>query len=147
MSKFSEKLRDMRHLYSLTQKDLGDKLGFAESTISLYEAGKREPDIATLIKICDYFNCTLDEMIGRSIDHPQVISSNQTCSPRSKIIEQIKKQIKSSADFFHQCQAEYKRYEAEADELKTRMNELNHIMNTTKTIVYKLEELIKDEVR
>ena len=64
-----------------------------------------------------------------------------------EITDSIKQQIKLSADLFHQCQTEYKECEAKIAELKLRMCELKHCMNAMKNIVYKLEELIKDEVR
>jgi transcriptional regulator with XRE-family HTH domain len=41
---------------SLTQSELGSRLGIAKSTISLYESGKREPDFETLEKFADFFN-------------------------------------------------------------------------------------------
>ena len=47
------KLRELRKQKNLSMKELGAILGLAESTISLYENGKREPDIATLIKIAN----------------------------------------------------------------------------------------------
>lgn len=44
------KLKELRKEHKLSMKELGKILGLSESTISLYEAGKREPDIKTLIK-------------------------------------------------------------------------------------------------
>ena len=58
------KLRELRKQKNLSIKELGAMLGLAESTISLYENGKREPDIATLIKIANYFNVSVDELLG-----------------------------------------------------------------------------------
>lgn len=60
------KLREIRKQKNLSMKELGAILGLAESTISLYENGKREPDIATLIKIANYFNVSVDELLGCS---------------------------------------------------------------------------------
>ena len=50
------KLKELRKEHKLSMKELGKILGLSESTISLYEAGKREPDIKTLIKMADYFD-------------------------------------------------------------------------------------------
>lgn len=58
------KLRELRKQKNLSMKELGSILGLAESTISLYENGKREPDIATLKKIANYFNVSVDELLG-----------------------------------------------------------------------------------
>lgn len=46
-------------------KALGQELGMAESTVSLYESGKRCPDIQTMIRFADYFNVSLDYLCGR----------------------------------------------------------------------------------
>ncbi len=59
-----EKLKELRKQNNITMKELGKKLNLAESTISLYEMGKREPDFQTLIKIADLFNVTIDYLLG-----------------------------------------------------------------------------------
>ena len=46
-------------------KELGQIFGVAESTISLYETGKREPDQAMLLKMAEYFNVSVDYLLGR----------------------------------------------------------------------------------
>ena len=60
------KLKELRKEHKLSMKELGKILGLSESTISLYEAGKREPDIKTLIKMADYFKVSVDVLIGRN---------------------------------------------------------------------------------
>lgn len=62
--KFNEILRILRRKKNLSQKDLGNKLGLAESTIGMYEQGKRQPDYETLLKIADYFEVTVDYLLG-----------------------------------------------------------------------------------
>lgn len=59
------KIRELRKAKKMTMKELGEVLGVAESTVSLYELGKREPDFETLRKIADYFNVSLDYLLGR----------------------------------------------------------------------------------
>ena len=48
MSMLGQNIRKLRENRGMTQFQLGEKMGLSESTISLYEAGKREPDAATL---------------------------------------------------------------------------------------------------
>lgn len=60
------KLKELRKEHKLSMKEVGKILGLSESTISLYEAGKREPDIKTLIKMADYFKVSVDVLIGRN---------------------------------------------------------------------------------
>lgn len=50
-------------------KQLGELVGVSESTISLYETGKREADYETMLKIAEVFNVSLDYLIrGRTGD-------------------------------------------------------------------------------
>ena len=40
----------------------------SENTISRYESGEREPGIAELIRIADYFRVSIDYLVGRTDD-------------------------------------------------------------------------------
>ncbi len=57
---------ELRKSRGITQKQFGELFGLAESTISLYEAGKRQPDYTTLSKIADYFGVSIDYLLGRA---------------------------------------------------------------------------------
>lgn len=57
-------LRKLRSQKKITMKALGVHLGVTESTVSFYESGKREPSIDTLIKLANYFEISLDELIS-----------------------------------------------------------------------------------
>lgn len=59
------RLKELRSEKGITMKRLGEELGFAESTISLYENGKREPDFSTLLTLSDYFGVSVDYLLGR----------------------------------------------------------------------------------
>ena len=47
----------------LTQKQLGDALGVAQSTMAQYETGARKPDIVTLKKLALVLHCTTDQLL------------------------------------------------------------------------------------
>ena len=74
------KLKELRKEHKLSMKELGKILGLSESTISLYEAGKREPDIKTLIKIADYFNVSVDVLLSRDETNKDEILDNHSLS-------------------------------------------------------------------
>lgn len=60
------RIKELRKSKKLTMSELGELVGgLAQSTISLYESGKRQPDQATLIKIADFFGVTVDYLLGR----------------------------------------------------------------------------------
>lgn len=66
MNSFGAKLKSCRKDMSLSQRELGQKIGVAESTISLYESNKRFPDAETLQKISSLFNVSLDYLLGNA---------------------------------------------------------------------------------
>lgn len=57
-------IRELRKKRNLSMKELGASIGVAESTISLYENGKRQPDYDTLIKISNFFHVSVDFLLG-----------------------------------------------------------------------------------
>lgn len=58
-----EKLRELRKEKGISLKELGAEIGVAESTMSLYENGKRQPDYETLLKLAEYFGVTVDYLL------------------------------------------------------------------------------------
>ncbi|MGR6857727.1 helix-turn-helix domain-containing protein [Bacillus halotolerans] len=78
--KFNETLKKLRREKNLSQKELGNKLGLAESTIGMYEQGKRQPDYETLLKIADFFEVTLDFLLGNPKDASSIKEKEATYS-------------------------------------------------------------------
>jgi transcriptional regulator with XRE-family HTH domain len=66
MKMFGTRLRSLRKKSGLTMKELGSKFNLAESTISGYENGTRKPDTDIMEKIADFFEVTVDFLLGRS---------------------------------------------------------------------------------
>ncbi len=60
-----EKLKVLRIEKGLSQKDLSERLNVSQGALSSWESGRYEPDIATVIKIADIFNISIDELVGR----------------------------------------------------------------------------------
>lgn len=61
-----KRLRELIDSHNLKQKQLAADLGYPLQTFNNYVRGEREPDLAAINKICDYFGCTADYLIGRS---------------------------------------------------------------------------------
>ncbi|MDY0345033.1 MAG: helix-turn-helix transcriptional regulator [Bacilli bacterium] len=57
-------LKIARQRKGLRQKELGDLINLSSKTISNYEAGIRDPDIKTLIKIAQVLEVTIDYLVG-----------------------------------------------------------------------------------
>ncbi len=60
------KLKELRKQRKISQLKLAIDLNMNQNTISRYENHEREADYETLIKIADYFNVTLDYLLGRN---------------------------------------------------------------------------------
>ncbi|CUQ89670.1 MAG: helix-turn-helix domain-containing protein [[Eubacterium] siraeum] len=61
-----EKLKELRKAKGISLKELGSIVGVAESTMSLYENGKRQPDYETLLKLAEFFGVTVDYLLRGS---------------------------------------------------------------------------------
>ena len=62
-------LKELRKLNNLSMDKLGKEINMSSGEISDIENGKKkDPRISTLIRIADYFNISLDELIGRKLE-------------------------------------------------------------------------------
>ena len=62
------RLKEIRKSKGISQIKLAIDLNTSQNTISRYETGEREPGIAELIKIADYFNISIDYLLERTDD-------------------------------------------------------------------------------
>lgn len=56
-------IKKRRKRLGLTQREMSEKLGVKQNTLSQYEKGKREPGINMLRKLADLFGCTIDDLL------------------------------------------------------------------------------------
>ncbi len=64
--KFGEILAELRQDKGLLQKDLAAIISVSVSTVSNYETGAHFPDVETLLKLADYFEVSIDYLLGRT---------------------------------------------------------------------------------
>lgn len=63
-----ENLRQMRINKGLTMKQLGEMTDVSESQIGMIETGKRKPSFELLLKLCEVFDCSIDDLVyGKKI--------------------------------------------------------------------------------
>ena len=65
MKIFQERLIEQRKLNKITQRQLADYLKIAQPSYIRYENGTAEPSMDTLVKIADYFDVSVDYLLGR----------------------------------------------------------------------------------
>ena len=68
MSKFPSRLRELREEKELLSKDFAKIMNVEPATITNWEKGNRFPKDDVLIKIADYFDCSIDYLLGRTDD-------------------------------------------------------------------------------
>ena len=66
MALFCERLKLLRKERGLKQREMAEQLGLALSSYQCYEYAKRFPDFHGLIAIADFFDVSLDYLVGRS---------------------------------------------------------------------------------
>ncbi|WP_391559642.1 helix-turn-helix domain-containing protein [Robertmurraya sp.] len=64
----ANRLVEQRKNKKLTQEELAKNIGITRSALSQYEIGRRQPDYDTLQKLADYFEVTVDYLLGRTDD-------------------------------------------------------------------------------
>lgn len=62
---FSLVFKNLRLKEGLTQKELAEELKIPQSTIAKYERGQLEANFKNLINIADFFNVSIDYLLGR----------------------------------------------------------------------------------
>ncbi|WP_448904398.1 helix-turn-helix domain-containing protein [Eubacterium sp.] len=62
------RLRDLREDNDITQNQIASILNVKQNTYSQYENGKREVPIDVLWKLADYYNVSIDYLVGRQND-------------------------------------------------------------------------------
>lgn len=66
MENFSVRIKTLRKERGLKQKELAEILGLADRSYQCYEYATRYPDFKGLIAIADFFDVSLDYLVGRS---------------------------------------------------------------------------------
>ena len=60
------KILELRTKRNLSQNELADLLDVSRQSVSKWETDASTPDLDRLIKLCDVFHITLDELTGRN---------------------------------------------------------------------------------
>ena len=74
MSRFPERLKELRKSRNISQQKLGTYLNYGYTAIANYESGRNEPSFDTLMKIAVFFDVTVDFLIGLS-NEPMIMNA------------------------------------------------------------------------
>ena len=68
MSTIGERIKGLRLSKKVTQKEIADAIGVSSVSVQRFEYGSVRPSLDTLIALADYFDVSLDYLVGRSDD-------------------------------------------------------------------------------
>ena len=76
-------LKLLRQEYGISQQKLADVIGVSQPSINKYENHNIEPEIEILKRMADYFNTSIDYIVGhtdirRKIEHTEAHQLNQS---------------------------------------------------------------------
>jgi transcriptional regulator with XRE-family HTH domain len=75
INQLPEKLKELRHSYGYSQKDVSILLGISPSLVSGYETGDRTPSTENLLALAYLYRCSTDYLLGKSSDKPEAVIS------------------------------------------------------------------------
>lgn len=101
-----ERFADLRKDKKLSQKELADKLKISSYTISSYEREKSTPDDEMKVKIAEFFNVSLDYLLGLTNEEIPIGGSKPIVIPKN-LPHQAVKEINDFINYIkikYQCQ-------------------------------------------
>lgn len=79
-------LKKLREEAGITQRGLAESIEVSQQSINKYENHNIEPDIATLIRIADFFGTSVDYLIG----HSNIRHKIETVLPTDLTLDEIR---------------------------------------------------------
>ncbi len=75
MGAMVDRLKELRRVKGVTQKDAADYMGISERNYRRYEISDINPTASNLMKLADYYGVTTDYLLGRT-EYQQDIDVN-----------------------------------------------------------------------
>lgn len=82
-------LKILRSKKGISQQALANILGISQQSVNKYENHDVEPDISILIAMAQYFDTTIDYLVGKN-DNPDLLEGNFS-EHEKKLISQYRK--------------------------------------------------------
>lgn len=87
------RLKELRKKQKLTQQQVADAVGIGMQAYAYYEKEERDPSPDTLCRLADFFDVTVDELLGRSssdifdnarIEQPEILQLYERMTPEEQ---------------------------------------------------------------
>lgn len=93
-------LKKLREKKKLNQIALSMKIGVSQEIISQYELGTTLPTVTNLIKLADYFNCSLEYLLGMTNNPNRISDLNKSDLEKNTLFEKYISLNKESRKLF-----------------------------------------------
>lgn len=82
------RMKLLREQHNLNQTEVAKVLNISRQAYNFYENEKRDPDTSMLIRIADFYNVSLDYLLGRTND-PSPLVKEKTPSYQEEVLRDI----------------------------------------------------------
>jgi len=72
------RLRELRKEKNVTQNEIAEYLMVSREAYSQYETGRRQMNYETLCLLADYYNVSIDYLLGRYETNPMLVNKGET---------------------------------------------------------------------
>ena len=95
------KLKELRENRGMQQKELAVDLGYSQPTISDWESGRKVPSSKSTSKIADYFDVSVDYLLGRTVPLiiPDILQGAQVAFHRGEFEDLQQDEIDRLAEY------------------------------------------------
>ena len=100
-------LKILRQKFDVTQNRLAEAVGVSQQSINKYENHNVEPDIATLIRIAEFFHVSVDYLIGHYI--PEDENEFRLTNNEVKLVSQYRQLTMSQQESIRMVMENYQK--------------------------------------
>lgn len=79
------KIQELRTSKNLTQRALAEQIGVKNYTVANWEQNRTEPSLGDLIDLANFFECSIDYLVGRENDFGQIVLTKEPSEEYTKI--------------------------------------------------------------
>ncbi len=97
MINYGNAIREQREIANISRLELSQKIGTSQQNISRWERGEVLPSIDFCVKLADFYNISIDELIGRDNFDGAIVITKYIKSEIGEIYEKLNRQNQMNA--------------------------------------------------
>jgi len=76
------RIKELREEKQISQKKLAEIIGTSQRNIGRWENEENEPSYLQIVKLADFFECSIDYLVGREDDFGNVVATTSNLTER-----------------------------------------------------------------